>query len=209
VGLCQYRKFVSRRRISAVVAKSYPTMDVVAKADLPVQRLAEVMTPGPEPFLVSRLYPMPLQGYLGQYSEAHRAQDLLHFTAEAVAQGVLAGTEAKTFLNEDKLIPGGLELGVYPVDFWLPNMGAVEAVVRACAETYAIEREGYQARAWAFCAERLGSYLLLRHFRGADWRRGPFDWLLRKQPSHWFNRYVGRLNLITDERRADYVLGTT
>ncbi len=209
VGLCQYRKFVSRRRISKVVAKSYKTMDVVAKADLPVQRLTEVMAPGDEPFLVSRLFPMRRQGCLGQYSEVHRAQDLLHFTAEAVSQGVLAGTEAKAFLNEGEFIPGGLEMGVYPTDFWLPNMAAVEAVVRACIDTYPIAREGYQARAWAFCAERLGSYLLLRHFRGADRQRGPLEKLRRHLPSHWAQRCVGRLNVINDEAQSDYVTGST
>ena len=209
VGLCQYRKFVSRRRISTVVAKSYRTMDVVAKVSLPAQRLAEVMAPGDEPFLVSRLFPMRRQGYLGQYSDVHRAQDLLHFTAEAVSQGVLAGTEAKAFLNEGEFIPGGLELGVYPTNFWLPNMAAVEAVVRACINTYPIEREGYQARAWAFCAERLGSYLLLRHFRTNDRQRGTLQRLQRTLPSHWSNRCVGRLNVINDEVQTDYVTGST
>jgi len=209
VGLCQYRKFVSRERISEVAAPSFQTMDVVAAAALPPDRLARAMQPGTETFLVSRLFPMRHQGYLGQYSEVHRAQDLLRFTAEAVALGVLGTQEAKAFLGETEFIPGGLEMGVYPVDFWLPSIGAVEAVVRHCIEHHPVERDGYQARAWAFCAERLGSYLLLRHFRGPQRRRPAFDRLKRRLPSHWSRRYAGHLNLITESGQADYVAGST
>jgi hypothetical protein len=208
VGLCQYRKFVSRERVSRVVAKSYTAMDVVSKAALPVERFAQAMSPGPEPFLVSRLLSVADEGgYLGQYGNAHRAQDLLRFSAEAVAQGVLESREAYAFLTEPDLIPGGIELGVFPVDFWLPNVTAVEAVVRACIERYPVAVDGYQARAWAFCAERLGSYLLLRHFRNG--RRRSVDRLGRMAPSHWSRRFVGRLNLITEEGRADYAVGGT
>ncbi len=209
VGLCQYRKFVSRRRISDVTAPSFQTMDVVAAAALPPARFEQVMQPGPEPFLVSRLFPMRHQGYLGQYSEVHRAQDLLRFTAEAVVLGVLGAQEAKAFLGETEFIPGGLEMGVYPADFWLPNIGAVEAVVRRCIEHHPVERDGYQARAWAFCAERLGSYLLLRQFRGPQRRRRGLERLRRMLPSHWSRRYAGRLNLITESGQADYVAGST
>lgn len=208
VGLCQYRKFVSRRRVSRVVARSYASMDVVAKTALPVERFAQWMAPGPEPFLVSRLLSVRDEGgYLGQYGNAHRAQDLLRFSAEAVAQGVIDSREAHAFLTEGDLIPGGIELGVFPVDFWLPNISAVEAVVRACIERYPASLDGYQARAWAFCAERLGSYLLLRHFRNG--RRPALDRLGRAAPSHWSRRFVGRLNLITEEDRPDYAVGGT
>lgn len=206
VGLCQYRKFVSRRRLSDAVARSYQTMDMVQKADLPPQRFAQAMDPGPEPFLVSRLFPLRHKRYLGQYAEVHRAQDLLHFTAEAVALGVLAGAEAQAFLGENELIPGGLELGVFPVDFWLPAIGNVEAVVRACIERHPVAG-GYQARAWAFCAERLGSYLLLRHFRGG--RGNGLERWRRLLPAHWSRRYVGRLNMIAQADEADYAPGAT
>jgi hypothetical protein len=209
VGLCQYRKFVSRQRVGTRIAKSFQTMDVVPKTELPPDRLAHAMSPGDQPFLVSRLFPMHRQGCLGQYAEVHRAQDLLHFTAEAVSLGVLAGSEAKAFLNEGEFIPGGLEMGVYPVDFWRPAMGAVEAVVRACITRHPVEPEGYQARAWAFCAERLGSYLLVRHLRGPGRRREALDRLRHRLPSHWSQRYCGRLNLITEEGQADYVAGGT
>jgi hypothetical protein len=213
VGLCQYRKFVSRERASTVAADSYKSIDLVKPQDLAPERFAALMKPGPEPFLVSRLFHMRHKGCLGQYAEVHRAQDLLRFTAEAVSQGVLSGPEAKTFLNDIEMIPGGLELGVFPVDFWLPAITAVESVVRACITRDPIDSAGYQSRAWAFCAERLGSHLVLRHFRaipGAGGGRSAWrtvERLKRLRPSHWQRRFVGRLNVIADA--ADYAPGST
>ena len=107
------------------------------------------------------------------------------------------------------LIPGGLEMGVYPADFWLEQIGALEAVTRGCIERYPAPPAGYQLRAWAFCNERLGSWLLLRHFRGPGKRRAVRDRLQALQPSHWSRRYIGRLNLITEPGQPDYVPGTT
>jgi hypothetical protein len=208
VGLCQYRKFVSRQRISQVAAKSYLTMDVTLPAQLPPERLAEVMRPGPEPFLLASLYPMWKTGCLAQYAAAHRAEDLLHFTAEAVAEGVLGGAESLAFLDAREMIPGGLEMGVYPAAFWLEQIAGVEAVVRRCIERHPVSQDGYQARAWAFCAERLGSWLLLRHLRRGRTRSRRVEALLRRWPNHWTHGPFGRLNLVADEANPDYVLGS-
>ena len=209
VGMCQYRKFVSHQRVSRVVAKSYPAMDVVAMQDLPLQRLAQVMRPGPEPFMVSRLLSLRKErGYLGQYGRVHHAQDLLRFAGEAVDQGVIAGAEAQAFMTETDFIPGGLELGVFPAEFWLRNITGVESVLRACIARYPVTRTEYQVRAWAFCAERLGSYLLLRHLRdGVANASRPLERLRRWRPSHWSNRFVGHLNIVTAAEQPNYVVG--
>lgn len=209
VGLCQYRKFVSHQRVSRVVAKSYRAMDVVLMKDLPLPRMAQVMRPGPEPFMVSRMLSLRKErGYLGQYGRVHHAQDLLRFAGEVVDQGVLASNEAQAFMAETDFIPGGLELGVFPAAFWLRNITAVESVLRACIQRYPITRTEYQVRAWAFCAERLGSYLLLRHFRGgAVPRPRRLERLRRCWPSHWTKRYVGCLNIVTAADQANYVVG--
>jgi len=45
VGLCQYRKLVSNRRISRTVAKSYKAMDLVSRRGLSRDLLTEVMLP--------------------------------------------------------------------------------------------------------------------------------------------------------------------
>ena len=209
VGICQYRKFVSRQRISGVRDPKYRSMDVVGKAALQGPAFAELLHPGEHDFLVSgplRFTRLPWhpRGYLKEYARDHCAEDLLRFTAEAVAQGVLDRAEVLPFFREDVFIPGGIELGVYPAAFWLDGIEQVERVVRACVERHPGRRDGYQARAWAFCAERLGSWLLLKQFRKG--RRDAFEWLQRRR---WSKRHVGQLNLITeDDAHQGYVGGT-
>lgn len=214
VGICQYRKFVSRRRISGVRDPRYRAMDVVPKSMLDGPAFAELLWPGDAPFLVSaprRFTRLPWyrRGYLKEYARDHHVEDFLRFTAEAVDQQVLDRREVLSFFREDVIVPGGIELGVYPADFWLRSIEAVESVVRACVDRHAVVRDGYQARNWSFCAERLGSYLLLKRFR-ADVASGPLtrrvEWLSRRR---WVRRHVGQLNLVTQtDTHTGYVGGT-
>ena len=209
VGLCQYRKFVSNRRISRRVAPSYRSMDLVSRRSVSRGLLDEVMRPRAD-WLVARPLRLPNwrkhSDYLEQYGRVHYPQDLLRFAAEAVEQQLLERTEAARFLGEELMLPGGIELGVFPAPFWLRSVTAIESVVRACVKRYDVVREGYDARAWAFCVERLGSYLVLRELRslpGVGLRLFGRDWA---SPSHWSRRFAGRLNLLTDDS-DDYVIG--
>lgn len=218
VGLCQYRKFISRERFHPVPAPTYPGMDVVPLDVLVRQDFARLMDPGDLRFLVSR----PLQftegsqprlrklDILAQYGRAHRVEDLLRFAAAAVDLGVLQPEELTSFFGQTDFVPGGLELGVYEVDFWLRSVEQLESVVRACIERQPAHREGYQTRAWAFCAERLGSYLLLKEFKRVD---HGVTWARRFQQHAWVRaclpsrRFQGQMNLITESAGEGYVLG--
>ena len=209
VGLCQYRKLVSNRRISRTVAKSYKAMDLVSRRGLSRELLTEVMLPRAD-WLLARPFMMSNwrkhSDYLEQYGRVHYPQDLLRFTAEAVDQQLLDRKEAVRFLGEELMLPGGIELGVFPADFWLRSVTAIENVVRACVKRYDVVRDGYDARAWAFCVERLGSYLVLRELRtlpGFELRWFGLHWA---SPHHWSRRFAGRLNLLTDDG-DDYVVG--
>ncbi len=203
VGVCQYRKFVSRRRITSVRDPKYRVMDVVPKSLLDSERFAGWLAPGDTPFLVSaplrftRL-PWHRRGYLKEFDRDHHVEDLLRFSAEAVEQGVLGDREVLAFFHEDVLVPGGLEFGVYPAPFWLAGIEAIEGIVRACIAKYPEVREGYQKRNWSFCAERLGSFLLLKRLRadvaGAAFG-GKVEWLSRRR---WSARYAGQMNLIVE-----------
>jgi hypothetical protein len=209
VGLCQYRKLVSNRRISRTIAKSYKAMDLVSRRGLSRDLLTEVMRPREDwllarPFMISNW--RKHSDYLEQYGRVHYPQDLLRFTAEAVDQQLLDRKEAVRFLGEELMLPGGIELGVFPADFWLRSVTAIENVVRACVQRSNVVRDGYDARAWAFCVERLGSYVVLRELRtlpGIELRLFRLRWA---GPNHWSRRFGGRLNLLTDDA-DDYVIG--
>jgi hypothetical protein len=65
----------------------------------------------------------------------------------------------------------------------------------------------YQARVWSFCAERLGSYLVLKRFRSevAGKAEGGIEWLDRRR---WRARFTGQLNLIAEsEAHRGYSAG--
>jgi hypothetical protein len=213
IGVCQYRKFVSRERISGVRDPRYRVMDVVPRALLPRERFAELLWPGDAQFLVSgprrftRL-PWHRRGYLKEYARDHCVEDLLRFTGEAVDQGVLQRREALAFFREDVIVPGGVELGVYPASFWLATTESIERVVRACVGKHATARDGYQARLWSFCSERLGSYLLLKRLR-AEVAASPgsgIEWLGRRR---WRARFAAQLNLVTESDSHAGYAGST
>jgi len=213
VGICQYRKFVSRDRISSARDPRYRVMDVVPKSMLDEGRLGEALWPGAAQFLVTaprrftRL-PWHRRGYLKEYARDHCVEDFLRFTGEAVDQGVLDRREVLDFFREDVIVPGGVELGVYPAAFWLASTESVERVVRACVEHYPTARDGYQARLWSFCAERLGSWLLLKRLRAevASEPGSGIEWIGRRR---WSKRFCGQLNLVTEnETHIGYAGGT-
>ena len=213
VGICQYRKFVSRTRLGGIPARSYPVMDVVAKASLTPQALERALDPGDANLLVSR--PMTFGStespidVLAQYQSAHHVEDLLRFAAEAVSVGALDRTEVTAFFGDTFLVPGGIELGVFPAAFWIRSIGLVEATIRSCVDNLTSGREGYQMRVWSFCAERLGSYLLLKEFRPAQVPRRRLLPFGRSRGSILPEHCIGQLNLIDDKEGADYVVGSS
>jgi hypothetical protein len=195
IGICQYRKLITRERIG-VPAKNYEVMDVVTKAAASQLALADAMLPE-TPFLIGRLGQFAMNGvnydYLYQYKDVHHVEDLLRFTAEAVELGVISKQDVHPFFAEKLFFPGGVELGFFPADFWIQTMMGLETVVRACVYRYPTRREGLQGRLWSFCMERLGSYLLLKYLRCVH-REG-------------WNQFTGFLNLITEDDDLSYVPG--
>ena len=92
--------------------------------------------PGEAQFLVSgprrfTRVPWHRRGYLKEYARDHCVEDLLRFTAEAVAEGVLERDEVRAFFREDVIVPGGVELGVYPASFWLASTDSVDTRISA------------------------------------------------------------------------------
>jgi hypothetical protein len=205
VGICQYRKFVSRERIGAPDNR-YRPMDGVAKEKLPLEVFSRVLHPGDRKFLISRPFSWGQHwksarrtNYLRQYALTHHIEDLLRFIAIAVELGVIENTDVEAFFEEDNFITGGIELGVYPAEFWIRSTTAVEAVLRECVRLHPGFRSGVQARSWSFCMERLGSFLLLKEFGALGDRRLRFRRLTRVFQPGWVKRVSGQLNMITQD----------
>ena len=74
VGLCQYRKLVSNRRISRTVAKSYKAMDLVSRRCLSRDLLDEVMRPAADVEL-SGGSGRAVQAFQGRVDRQDRAAD--------------------------------------------------------------------------------------------------------------------------------------
>ena len=198
VGICQYRKFMTRSRIG-VPATNYQVMDLLPSARVRTAELEDLMHPAGHEFLIS----LPGQfrvgdnnfDYLYQYKDVHHVEDLLRFTAAAVEVGALHKNEVHPFLGEKVFFCGGIELGIFPAAFWVRNMTALEATVRECVRAFPQRREGAQARSWAFCMERLGSWMLLRHLRQ------------HQVGNDLLKNHVGFLNLVTEAEGQQYTPG--
>ncbi len=199
VGVCQYRKFIASARFGTPSATFGP-MNVLRKSDLARVSLHDLMAPRPAAFMIGLPSLLRHNGsertYLQQYADAHHVEDLLRFTAEAVALGVLDKNDVEPFFQSRLFYTGGVELGFYPAPFWLRAVTEIEAVVRACIARHPDARSGPQARAWAFCAERFGSFVLARH-------------LQREHASvDWVRDYFGQLYTVNENDGLEYVSGT-
>jgi len=196
VGICQYRKFLTRYRVGQPGAASHEMMDVIDRGGATEDVLADSMLPEDHEFLVVRRSHLMVHGivqpYLTQYVYAHHVEDLLRFVAMAVELGVLDKHEVVALFDERIFIIGGVELGVFPADFWLPTIGAIERVTWACVQHHGTRRDGGQARLWSFCMERFGSYLLVKRLRALS---GPT----------LNGNFFGHLTLITED--GTYVPG--
>jgi len=199
VGICQYRKFLTQSRIG-VQASNYQVMDVVSAEQMRSLALAEMMLPQGSDFLIGKPGQFILNGeshgYLYQYKDVHHIEDFLRFTAIAVELGVLSKQDVCGFFDEKIFFPGGIELGVMPAEFWIRCVSDIEVVIKACVHMHPTSRPGAQARIWAFCGERLGSYFLLKQLRAQA-----------VAGTDWLNPHTGQLNLLVDPGEQSYVPG--
>jgi hypothetical protein len=196
VGMCMYRKFISKERISGIQAEDNWMMDVISDAHIEQMPLMQMLHPGNKTLLVGKPCAFNVggqpAGYLRHYAYAHHAEDLLRLTAIALELGVFSKDDVTGFLEEKEFFIGGLEIGVFPAAFWLNAVDQIERVIRECVRQHPNHREGYQRRSWAFCAERLSSYLLAKYIR-----------------QHYPDPQVcyGQLNLLTESNATQYVAG--
>jgi hypothetical protein len=103
---------------------------------------------------------------IGQYVDSHYRRDILDYAALATDLGVLDSNAASEFLDASHLIPGGVQLGIYPKSWLIDTSSRIELVSREFLHRYGNrlkKYDKYQIRAVGFLSERLGSFLLIRH----------------------------------------------
>lgn len=178
VHYCYYRKFVSAKKFGHP-SQNYPNMHIVDQTELP-KNLDEIFPslPQGQEFLVAR--PIPLNVLLYQYQNNHYLPDFLRFMAIACEIGVISPREAAYLLLHRKLIPGGCELGITPVKFFLNVADKLKAIsykfldelpenrrLLSPTEFRPKENAGQNmTRPLAYCAERFTSFLLEKHILG-------------------------------------------
>ncbi len=152
-----YRKFVANVKIGKPSVKIPGLMLIDEFMNIDSSKLM----PKKDGFLLPA--PLNINSTSINYAICHKIPDLLRYTAIAVELGVLNELECIEFLNCPLLIPCGAELGVLPYLIWDQIISDLERVnLETCSKHNPVLLDRYQRRAVAFCAERLGSFLLLK-----------------------------------------------
>ena len=155
IGIAHYRRFAVRRPLGAssdIYGVLSPADFATLDDDVFLPAAGELVMPAPMRF------PAPV---LAQYGSAHVARDLLHFMGIAIDLGVVEGEAVAGFLSGPVLVAAPT-VGVWPGQWLVLVLEALEAVVERFQSTVGVLREGYQRRAAGFCSERLHSLLALQ-----------------------------------------------
>ncbi|WP_207550571.1 hypothetical protein [Mycobacterium mantenii] len=167
IEISSYRKRILPSPVG-IKSKSHgnPTMRELSLENLENRPELSVITPkhGLE-FLVAQ--PLYFESsMIGQYAAAHYRRDIIDYTSLAIDLGVLDSESASSFLTAQHLIPGGIQLGIYPKSWLIDALSKIELVSRSfvCRNANRLKHyDTYQVRAVGFLSERLGSFFLIRH----------------------------------------------
>lgn len=161
ISIIQYRKFISKKPLGKP-SKVYVGMQIISQLDALKINISDVQEPLESDFLLSQ--PINIKSTYTNYSSCHFPSDLLRYIAIAIDTNVISKSESVDFINFPLLIPGGSEFGIYPISVFMDITRKLKLV---CLEYlkyhHPASLKGEQRRALAFCNERLGSYLLLKH----------------------------------------------
>lgn len=157
ITLTQYRKFISREAFGQTT-DSFPTMRFINQS-AHVPSYSEWFSEPTQYFRIAS--PRNIANTFQQYSHVHQAPDLLRYLAIAVEIEVVTAQECFSLINHPTIIPGGIEVGTFPINIFLTITQQLEAVCLYFLEHHRpVKLDAYHRRALAFCNERLGSYLL-------------------------------------------------
>lgn len=172
VTVSQYRKFNSKTpfglphsHFKKIPASSYFGMQIL---DPSITTPIDPFPSGTDtPFVVSPR--RKFRDAMSQHASAHEIDNLLLLVVAGIRSGGLTREEGLELLQTSFFIPGGLELGTFPYEFWRSAMESMVGAVEFFLEQYWTETlvDGEQTREVSFAMERYGSYLIINHFAKA------------------------------------------
>ncbi|MDC9818372.1 hypothetical protein ABRQ07_08685 [Pectobacterium polonicum] len=161
VTVWQYRKFVVNHKYGKPSLELNSMYMIDKKTSQRINFAAELRTRGD--FLIPS--PISFDSLYAQYLSCHNIADLLRYTAIAVENKILSPQDSMHFFNRSYFSIGGSELGTYPADWWVKTFKGLSTIALDFISNHEPSQKDdpYQKRAVAFCQERLGSFLLLKH----------------------------------------------
>jgi hypothetical protein len=152
VGISHYRRYA----VTEPVGKPSFVYGLVTPEEF-VELPDQLFVPPPKTILMPAPFDLGMP-VITQYGVAHVTRDLLHFMGIAVDLGVVDDRTVSHFRGQNVMIAAPTT-GVFPAEWLVLVLEALESVVDAYEATVAVPHEGYQRRALGFCCERLHSLL--------------------------------------------------
>ena len=181
IRLAQYRKIICNVRIENSVLHSGHT--IVQKKYLNPYNIDAITRSNNSNYMIPQcvvLDPYVTYGsgllfstILGAYHHHHHTEDLLRFTADAIACEEISDLDANLFLHMNKLIYGGIGLGVFPAVNFINHIEKLEKIVSFhYANKWKKRSDSFQYRNLGFCLEKISSYLLFKELSelGIKWK---------------------------------------
>jgi hypothetical protein len=158
VEICSYRKFVSKR-IVGVEATNFTGMRLIRQDEFDPAIIDR--SDRSQRFLVPQM--MVFDSIVQQYARAHHLSDLMEYFRFAESGGFFPSSILAYALGTKALVPGGISLGVFPTEWWLPRAQMICKLNAAIAPGFVLRSpdDPYQMKALSFCSERLESALLI------------------------------------------------
>ena len=166
VGFCHYRRITLTKQhgeLRRINIHAHPNqLQAMSLVDFYWDRNTPII-PATASMMVSILQQYAVCGL--------NSRDLLLYFASAIDCNVITSAEAAEFLSSNQLISAPT-VSFIPICDFIDLVNALELVNTHFYKNHYIEQYGYQARAMAFCCERLHSYLLAK--KAMQWGQGTY-----------------------------------
>jgi hypothetical protein len=158
IEISAYRKFVSKQ-VVGVEAPNFTGMRLIRPDEFHPELIDR--SDRSQRFLVPKM--MAFDSIVQQYARAHHLSDLMEYFRFAESGGFFPSSILAYALGTKAMVPGGISLGVFPTEWWLPRAQMICRLNAAIAPGFVLRSpdDPYQMKALSFCSERLESALLI------------------------------------------------